>query len=192
MSASHRIHKKISGLERGKPFSNEFLLTIATRQNVDTTLHRLIKKGEILRVRPGVYMRPKEGRYVRSVKPELSTVIKTIAKKNGEIIQEHGAQAARRFGFTTQMPMEPVYYTSGSSRRVKIQNTNVIFKHVGFRKLQNAGEPSGLALCALLYLGKEDVGEVEIKQIKSKLSNEEYNKFLKLSMPGWLRKKLNQ
>ena len=117
--------------------------------------------------------------------------IKTIAKKNGETIQEHGAQAARRLGLSTQMPMEPIFYTSGSSRSVSIQNTNVNFKHVGFRKLQNAGKPSGLALCALLYLGKENVGESEIEQIKSRLSEKEFENLRELSLPGWLRKKLN-
>lgn len=168
------------------PFSNESFLNLATRRNVDTILHRLIQKGEIVRVRPGVYIRPKEGRYVKYVKPDLKTVIETIAKKNGEVIQEHGAQAARFFGLTTQMTMEPIFYTSGSTRSVKIQSTNVNFKHVGFRKLQNAGKPSGLALCALLYLGKENVGESEIRQVENKLSREEFTNLKKLSMPEWL------
>jgi len=174
----------------GEPFANQIFLGLGSRQNIDTTLFRLIKKGVIERLRPGVYIRPKKGKYVESIKPELASIVQVIAMKNGEVVQFHGSEAARMLGFSTQMPMEPVYLTSGSSRSVPIQNVTVHFRHVSPVKLQNCNKPSGLALCALLHLGKTEVGKTEIQKVRKKLSIDEYKALKRLRMPEWLRTKL--
>jgi hypothetical protein len=74
--------------------------------------------------------------------------------KAGGPIEVHGAEAARRFGFSAQMPVRPVYYTTGPSRRIEYSGIPIILKHVSPRKLVAPGTNVGLAISALWYLGE--------------------------------------
>ncbi len=118
-----------------------------------------MKKGEIARISRGVFVRPKKSRYVGEVLPEPSKVAQAIASVHRETIQVQGAEAARLLGLTTQMPLQAVFYTSGPNRKLKLGNLLLTLKHVAQRKLALAGKPSGLALSALWYLGKEQTPE---------------------------------
>ena len=109
--------------------------------------------------------------------PEPAKVAQTIAKAHGETIQVHGAEAARLLGLTTQMPLQSVFYTSGPNRELKIGKLQLILKHIAPRKLALSGRPSGLALSALWYLGKERVSSRTIKTIREKLGPEAFEEF---------------
>ncbi|WP_446731558.1 DUF6088 family protein [Pseudomonas sp. OTU5201] len=51
----------------------------------------------------GVYMRPKFNHYAgRNLRPSPTSVMQVITKSNGETIQIHGSEAARRLGLSTQ------------------------------------------------------------------------------------------
>jgi len=106
--------------------------------------------------------------------PDTQKVVEVIARDHGETIQVHGAEAARRFKLTTQTPTTPVYYTSGPSRELQIDNLAVKLKHVSQRKLLLAGKRPGLALSALWYLGKEAVNAEVLEAIRKGLSTKEY------------------
>ncbi|MEE8058489.1 MAG: DUF6088 family protein, partial [Pseudomonadales bacterium] len=147
---------------------------------------RLVKQGAIERVTQGIYIRPKKNRFIGSVKPEASKVIQAIAESNGEIIQVHGAEAARRFKLSTQVPTQPVYYTSGSSRTLTIGKLKVKLVHATQRKLQLAGKKSGLALSALWYMGKESLSQNTIEQVCSQLGPGELQELLAADMPAWM------
>jgi hypothetical protein len=97
-------------------------------------------------------------------------------------------RSARLLGLTTQMPLQSVFYTSGPGRKMKIGNLQLAFKHAPPRKLALAGQPSGLALAALWYLGEAQVTPRLIESIREKLSPEAFQQ-LKAeahSMPGWM------
>ena len=66
----------------------------------------------IERLSRGVFVRPRKDRFVDNVFPGLGDVVRAIARDRGEIVQVHGAEAARRFGLTTQAPTTPVFHTS--------------------------------------------------------------------------------
>ena len=69
----------------------------------------LVEESAIQRIARGVFVRPKQSRFVGNVMPDVSSVVQVIAKEHGETIQVHGAEAARRFNLSTQMPTTPVY-----------------------------------------------------------------------------------
>ena len=102
--------------------------------------------------------------------PDIHEVVETIARSNGETIQIHGAEAARRFGLTTQVPTAPLFHTSASSRTIRIGGVTVRMVHTSNRRrLQCAGEPTGAALSALWYLGKDNVTPETIARIEAAL-----------------------
>ncbi|MEK6664703.1 MAG: DUF6088 family protein [Pseudomonadota bacterium] len=188
MKTAELIRTRINETPLGEPFTPAAFLALGTRATVDQTLSRLVKEGFITRVSRGVFVRPTQSRYVGKATPEPSKIAEAIAKTTGATIQVHGAEAARRLALTTQTPTQPVFYTSGPSKRIQVGKLTVTLKHASPRKLALAGRPAGLALAALWYLGKEEVTENVIAKIRKKLSPEE---FLALrsataSMPAWM------
>lgn len=192
MSIRRELESKIKQLEKGNPFSSrEFVKLGYPRTSVDQTLSRLTKKGEIQRIRPGLYIKPQTSKYVGEVAPSLSEVLKLVSQKNGETIQIHGAEAARRLKLTTQMPTKPTYLTSGRSRSLKVGNVEVVLKHACSKKLQFAQKKEGLALSALWYLGQTGLSNEVIEKVKSQMSPEEFKNLQAAETPAWLHEALN-
>ena len=152
----------------------------------------MVAEGKVKRLTNGVFVRPKKSRFVGNVMPEVSEVVKVIARNNHETIQVHGAEAARRFKLSIQMPIVPVFYTSASSRSIVIGNVTVKMIHTSSqRRLQFAGEKTGLALSALWYLGKDNVNTEVVSKIKSGLSAEEFETLKSANVPAWMSAALN-
>ena len=93
---------------------------------------------------------PRTSRFVGTVLPDVLEVVEAIARSNGETVQVHGAEAAKRFRLSTQVPTAPVFHTSASSRTIRIGSITVRMVHTSNRRrLQFAGEATGAALSAL-------------------------------------------
>ena len=192
MSTTEAIRTRIQRLSKGKPFTSSRFLKLGSRAAVDKTLSRLVEEGEIERLARGVFVRLKKSRFIGTVMPEVSEVVEVIAKSHGETIQVHGAEAARRFKLSTQMPTSPVFYTSGPSRSLRVGNITVKLMHTtSHRRLQFAGRKTGLALSALWYLGKESTTPEIIIRIKSGLSPKEFETLKSADVPAWMSEALN-
>ena len=187
MSTTEAIRTRIQRLPKGKPFTSSRFLKLGSRSAVDKALSRLVGEGEIERLARGVFVRPKKSRFIGTVVPEVLEVIKVIARNHGETIQVHGAEAARRFKLSTQMPASPVFYTNGPSRSLRVGNIVVKLMHTtSHRRLQFAGKKTGLALSALWYLGKENVTRNTVCHIKAGLSPTEFEELRSANLPAWM------
>ena len=189
MSISKEISKKIKGLRRGKPFRSIDFLELGSRAAVDQALWRLVKADEIKRIKRGVFVKPERNAYVGEVLPGAEEVAEFLARQFDNKIQVSGADAARRFGFTTQMSSRPVFLTDGPSRHWWLGNLEVHLKHVPKRKVVLAGRPAGEALSALWYLGRNEVTPETFEHIEERLPAEEFAALTNKqdSMPGWMR-----
>ena len=108
-----------------------------------------------------------------------------------ETVQVHGAEAARRFKLSTQVPTAPVFHTSASSRTILIGGITVRMVHTSSRRrLQFAGEPTGVALSALWYLGKNNVTPETVATIAATLGPAEFETLRSADMPAWMAKAL--
>jgi len=193
MSVAESVQRQITKVPLGEPFTNCRFLRLGSRSAVDKALSRLVEGGAIQRIARGVFVRPKQSRFVGNVMPDVSRVIEVIAKDHGETIQVHGAEAARRFKLSTQMPTIPVYYTSGPTREIRIGNLKVKLVHTSSgRKLQHAGEKPGLALSALWYLGENNINTEVMRRIEDGLSEEEFEALRSSRMPAWMSEAFRQ
>ena len=189
MSTAKAVQAAIRKLPRGRPFTGAHFLKLGTRGAVDRTLSRLVADGEIRRLAHGVFVRPRISRFVGAVIPDLHEVVEAIARGNGETLQIHGAEAARRFRLSTQVPIAPVFHTSGSTRTIRVAGTAVRMVHTSNRRrLQFAGEPTGAAISALWYLGKDNVTPETVATIKAALGPAEFEKLRSADMPAWMQK----
>jgi hypothetical protein len=192
MSVTEKITAKAELLPLGEPVTVREFLPLGRRASVDQALARLVKKGVLSRAARGIYVRPKRNPYVGDILPDPAQIAEVVAGETGGHIQVHGAEAARCMGFSTQVPVRPIFYTSGPSRQFHLGKMEILLKHVSPRKLALAGRPAGIALTALWYLGRREVNARTIDQIRAHLTEEEFEVLLSAapSMPGWMHDSL--
>ncbi len=187
MPVAEDIRIDIRTLPKGRPFTTSRFASLGSRGAVDRALSRIVREGEIERLSRGVFVRPRKSRFVGTVFPDIAEVVRAIAKDNGETVQVHGAEAARRLGLSTQIPTMPVFHTSASSRSIRIGNATVRMVHTSNRRrLQFAGEPAGLALAALWYLGRENATPEAVARIEASIGPEDFGKLRSADMPAWM------
>ncbi len=188
ISIAEKIRSHVLRFKQGHPFSTEtFIKAGHSRTVIDKTLSRFVKEGLIQRVRPGIFVRSEHNRFVGNVSPEISKVINLIAKKNGETIQLHGAAIANQFKISTQMPVQPVYYTSGTTRVIHIGALKVKFIHTSnHQRLQYAGKKIGNVLALLWYLGKKQLNAAILYKIRKGMNRKEFEMLSACSMPAWM------
>ena len=189
MSTLSKIWSQAQKLPVGSPVTSRTFMSLGNRAAVDQALTRLVKAGMLSRAARGVYVRPLHNPYVGKVTPEAITIAKALAEETGSIVQVHGAEAARRMGFSTQTPMRPVFITDGPTRRFHLGTMEVLLQHVSPRKLSLAERPAGIALTALWYLGENAVDTAAIDQVRDQLSPEEFQALSAATvlMPIWMQ-----
>ncbi len=186
MTITERIKERIEKMPTGEPFSTAVFLLFGKRAAIDQALSRLVRKGQIGRVTRGLYVRPQENRWVGKVPPAPETIARALAAAGGAKVAVHGAEAARHFGLTTQVPTQPMFLTTGPSRRFKLGNLECSLKHTCARKLALAGRPAGLALSALWYLGKGQVTPEVVTKVRSQLEPAEFEALRHAPLPAWM------
>lgn len=189
LSVTEAIQSRIGEKALGEPFTPAFVSHLGTRANTDQILSRLVRAGHLERLTRGVYTRPLKNRYTGTTILEPETIAKAIAISSRHTFSISGAEAARRFGLSTQMPTRSIYLTSGRSRKFKVGGSIVELRHTTATYMALAGQPAGDAVLALLYLGKEFVTTKKIEIVKKELSSYEFS-ILQNALgvvPSWLR-----
>lgn len=184
------IASLIVGIKVGVPFTTRQILGFGSRAAVDQALSRLVKEKRISRIARGVYVRPRVSRYTGVVQPVPESIASAVAE--GSPIVPHGAEAARRLGLTTQVPVAPIFYTSGQRRTIRQGNLVIQLRHRPLRQMALAGRPAGLALSALLYLGSRQVSGETLAMIRERIGSVEYDilRNSRKAMPSWLAERL--
>jgi hypothetical protein len=182
------LQNQVNRIPKGKPFAISSIGREFSYANVRQTLSRLVKSGEIMRATRGIYVRPKEVPYLGKVLPGSEEIVKAISKQTGEIITPHGAEAARILQLSTQVPMRPVFYTSGTSRKIKLGKQTITLRHVSPRKQVKPGTITCLVITALWYLGKNHINENVINILRERLSEKQFSEVIKQTnqMPIWM------
>ncbi|QXR18986.1 hypothetical protein EGK58_013110 [Acinetobacter variabilis] len=190
------VQERVKGFRLGYVFSVDEFEQYGKTEVVYLELHRLNAQGVINRIQHGVYYKPEpnimlKGRYLS---PNIYDVVKVIAEKNGEFIQVHGGMAANRLELSTQVPVMDVFYTSGYSREFKIGGTQVRLLHTKNNKFFQYPFDSrvGMAISALLFLGKKIVDLNMVRKLEKTLTSEEWILLSQSSLPAWLHNLLDE
>lgn len=186
MNTASEIRRYIGKRPRGSTITSGSLQRFGGRGAVDKALSRMVNEGTIRRLKPGIFARPKFNKFIGEVRPSTEAIVRAIASKTGEKIVGHGAEAARRFLLSTQVPILSVFFTSGPTREFMIGALRVRLVHASMRKLVAPSKPEGLALRALWHLGSAGVGGPEVRKVIEKLPPERLKRFLALSKPAWM------
>lgn len=188
-SIEMQLLDRIKKAGRGVLFFAESFVSYGSTEAVKKALQRLTNSGELDRVATGIYVRPVIDSVIGKVSPSIEDIAKAIAKRDKARIVPTGAYALNRLGLSTQVPMNVVFLTDGSARKIKIGKRSILFKKASPKNVATVGEISGLAIQALKEIGKEKVLDKEIKHIQELLKNEKPTRLehdIRLA-PAWIR-----
>ncbi len=191
MTTSNKIENLIKQTEKGKLI---FISDFSDFGNYDTvrkSLQRLVNKELITRISKGIYYVPKKDNILGNLYPSAEEIGKAIAKRDRARIIPTGAFAQHLLGLSTQIPMNVVYLTDGSARKVKIGNQTIVFKKTSPKNLSFESRLSSLLIQALKSKKENNVTETDKKFLKEiiKKSNEleKIKKDIQIA-PVWVRK----
>jgi hypothetical protein len=163
---------------------------IGNAKAVNKALERLVKSGALERAATGVYVRPVTDGHLGKVLPGPEDIAAAIAKRDRATIVPTGSYAMYKLGLTTQVPLNLVYYTDASARKIKVGKQVITFKKASAKYLSFIGGISQLAIQALREIGQGRVTAQEVAHLKKVLENEQPGRLehdLRLA-PVWIRK----
>lgn len=190
ISIEEQILRKIRKAKRGSLFFPEYFSAFGSAGTVGKSLFRLVQMGELYRVATGIYVRPEKDEVLGTVLPGIEEIAEAIRKRDKARIVPTGSYALYKLGLTTQVPMNVVYYTDSTARKIKVGKQTITFKRASARNLSAIGEISRLVIQALKTIGKDNVTEEELGKIRELLKQEKpfhLQHDLKIA-PEWIRK----
>ncbi len=195
-SITKQILTKIKNKPKGWVFTAaDFSGLRTTPEAVRQALSRLCRKGEISRIRHGIYERPRVHPVLGKLPPHLAEVARAIARRDGFKLQVSGSAAANELGLSTQVPGRLVYLTPGPSHTIEISGRAIEFRHVHPRRFSvGPGTLAGSTFHALLHLGPRGLSQQNIERLRSRLP-EEAKRCLERNAsagPSWAREPINQ
>ena len=155
--------------------------------NVKVVLARLAEDGKLRRAIDGIYYRPKTVMGIE-VPPSMHEIARKIASLHRWNIIPSGETALNALGLSTQVPSEYVYSSDGPYRDYSVGDMSLHFRHKSTRFIKGMSYKTALFVEALKALGKENLGESEIKALARSLTAEEINLILAeaKTAPEWI------
>jgi hypothetical protein len=188
-SIDDKIITKIKKAARGSLFFVDDFLSLGSAKAVSKALERLVQNEELHRVARGIYVRIAVDPILGPLKPGTEEIAEAIRRRDKARIVPTGSLALNALGLSTQVPMNVVYYTDGSARKIDLGKRKIVFKKTSPKNLATIGKISMLVIQALREIGKNNVTEAEIQIILEHLKKEEPYRLqhdIKLA-PEWIR-----
>ena len=185
------ITKRIENMHEGQIlFISDFSDLNGNEKVVSRALSAEEKKGNIVRLAKGMYLRPKSTRF-GIVYPSVDEMVKAIAHRDKSKLQPCGMTALNMLGLSTQVPTKYTYLTSGSSRKLKLGDRLIELKRSVPKNFVFKTTLGALLMQALKSLGEKNISKQKIVQISKLIDNEKRMEHFKLDillMPIWMRK----
>lgn len=99
---------------------------------------------------------------------------KGIVVRDAIRLQPSGAYAANILGLSEQAPSRVVFLTDGPARKVKIGKREIILQHTTPRNMATAGRKSGTLIQALRYLGKDQIDDRVIANLRRRIDDKDH------------------
>lgn len=189
-SIEYKIEKSILSKPRGCLLLPGDFIAFGSSDAVRKALDRLQDKEIIKRIAHGIYVRPKISKILGPLTPSAEEVADAIIKRDRIRTVPTGSYALNALGLSTQVPMNIVYLTDGSSREIYVGKRKIKFKKTTPKMLMAKGRISKLVIQALKEIGIGNATEEEEQKIIALLKKEDI-KLLQHDIslaPVWIQK----
>lgn len=195
-SIDDKVIAKIKKAKRGSVFFVDDFVAFGTAKACNKSLERLVVKGDLMRVARGVYTLPRFSKLLgKNLTPTTETIAHAIARRDRAKIIPTGVFALNAIGLSTQVPMNVVYLTDGSARKIVLDGKrSITFKKTAPRNLAAIGQISAVAIQALKEIGKDNTTPDELQKILELLKKEKLERLehdIRIA-PEWIRNIMKQ
>lgn len=194
IKVQEKIQEVIKSFPKGSIFFAKDFLEYGNAASIRKALARLTNKKILVRLTHGIYLYPKIDKEYGVLTPSTDDIANAIARRDNVRIATTGVEAMNLLGLSTQVVMNSVYLTDGSSRTIKVGKRKITFIHASPKNLATKGHISSLAIQALKTIGKQNVNQKMINRIEEVLQKEKKENILhdaKLA-PVWISNTLIQ
>lgn len=192
-SIENKIITNISKRGRGTIVSPLDYAGYGDSKAVQKAFERLAASEKLIRAARGIYYYPKFDKVMGLgvLYPTLEDIAIAIARRDKAKIVPSGVYALNKLGLSTQLPMNVVYLTDGSPRKVKLKGEGGIqFKHTAKKNLAFHNDFAMLLTFALREIGENNLTAEQLAHVRALIKSvplETLKKDFAL-IPAWIRK----
>jgi hypothetical protein len=190
-SVQNRIKGELSKMQEGSIVFISDFSDFGTDTAVRQALLRLSKEHFIIRLSQGIYYYPKTDKLIGVIKPSAEQIAEAIRNRDQARIIPTGSYAQYRLGLTTQIPMNVVYLTDGSPRKIQVGNQKITFKKTSPKNLAVNHTLTSLIIQGLKEIGEGNIETDHINQIQAIIEKSKESKKIKENIkyaPVWIKK----
>ena len=157
---------------------------------VGQILSDLAEQGVIHRLSRGVYLKAEKTRF-GLVYPPIEEIAAAIARRDNALVIPTGATAQNLLGLSDQVPMNAVFLTSGSARKIELGGRSITFRRAVPRNFAIKGRYTSLIVQALKYIGEGNMTEEDYARIKEIIRTHQEPETIEAdlaAMPTWVRR----
>lgn len=166
-------------------FDNAYVSKILSLMASYNVLERLAK---------GIYYKPIVTEY-GNVYPSAEKIVRAIAEHEHTEILPTGESALNALGLSTQVPMKPVYLTTGSPRVITVGRKQIRLKRRTPRMYAYKSKLMPILELALKAKGQSNIGVADINRIRELLRDSQEKDLVYGDLgnaPVWIRKIVKQ
>lgn len=194
MCIANNILQRVQASPEGEVF---FVSDFAKSGN-DVFISRLLSEmtdyGKLERLSNGIYYKPRHTRF-GTLKPSIEQVVKAIARRDKAQIMPTGATAENMLGFSTQVPTNDIYLTTGSARTITLGNRTIRFRRCTPKNFAYRGKLMPILVQAMKSIGQGNITDAHVWRIRELLrehfETETFETDLRLA-PIWIKKILSK
>jgi hypothetical protein len=186
------IYQKIKSDISHSRYGDVFMVTSFPKYNVEYVTKLLAifeKEGRITRIAKGIYVKARKTTF-GVLYPSASEIVTQIAKRDRAKIIPTGQTAENELGFSTQIPMNTCFITSGTPRQLKFGGRTITLRHGVPKNFAFKGKLMPELVQALRSIGENNITQNDEARISLLLSqNPEETTFEHdlLLAPVWIR-----
>lgn len=190
-SIDDKIIARLRGRGRGCVFFSTDFSALGESKSVLKALERLTNRGDIVRVARGIYCYPKIDRQwgLGVLLPTYDEIAQAIARRDKARIAPTGDQALNILGLSEQVPMNAVYLTDGTPRKIRLDgDRGILFRHTAPKNLAFSNRMAMFITFALREIGAENNTPETEKAVAALLQHEPQEAVLAdlPLMPDWI------
>ncbi len=192
-SIESRIYTSVSKRGRGAIVTPLEFADYGESKAVQKAFERLAAAEKLIRIARGIYYYPKIDRALGMgvLYPTFEDIAAAIARRDKAKIVPTGVYALNKLGLSTQLPMNVVYLTDGSPRKVRLQGEKGIqFKHTAKKNLAFQNDFAMLLTFALREIGEDNLTEEQLAHVSQLIKAVPFEAIKKdfALIPAWIRK----
>jgi hypothetical protein len=178
------IRRIFSSHPRGSLVCSREIVRYCEREPMDQAIFRMVRRGEIIRITNGVFVRSDSDKLNFSA----LEVAKAKARAYGKQLCAHGTRLAQQFSDTLQQVSNNLLGINRDTTKFNLVDRTVTLKRTSGRYEKLSDDKIGQAIKVLWAVGKNDINGKLIKKLTEDYTKEEFADLFSRSslMPYWL------